>query len=187
MIQEIVIQGCLRNDRKSQRLLYEFCVPIMLRVCKRYTINEDEAVESMNASFLKILQKLGTLRDLNTLPSWVKQIAVNTSIDFYRSKKKHSEQHRLTVDNEYSSVEHTHFNIDFTESNMNCKEIYKLINELPDTTRQVLNLFAIDGFSHKEVGEMLLITEGNSRWHLHNARKLMIEKMTTLNYAVNIK
>jgi RNA polymerase sigma-70 factor (ECF subfamily) len=69
---------------------------------------------------------------------------------------------------------------------MDNKEIFKLIQELPDTTREVLNLFAIDGFSHREVAEMLNLSEENSRWHLHKARKLMTEKLLQLNYSLNI-
>jgi len=159
----------------------------MMRVCKRYTINEDEAVESMNASFLKIIKKLDTLKDLDTLPAWVKQITVNTSIDFYRAKKRYTERNRFTIDTEYSNVQNTHFNIDFTESRMDSSEIFKLINQLPDTTREVLNLFSIDGFSHREVAGMLKISEESSRWHLHRARKLMTEKLEKIHYSVNTR
>jgi len=168
-------------------MLYEFCVPVMMKVCKRYTINEDEAVESMNASFMKVLQKLDTLKDIATIYAWVKQITVNTSIDYYRAKKRYSERNRLTIDNEYSNVENTHFNMDFTESKMDSREIFKLINQLPDTTREVLNLFAIDGFNHREVAGMLNISEEASRWHLHKARKILTEKLEKINYTVNAR
>jgi RNA polymerase sigma factor (sigma-70 family) len=187
LLTEEIIQGCLANDRRSQRLLYEHCYPIMMRICKRYTINEDEAVESMNTSFLKILKKLDTVKDMDSIHSWIKQITINTSIDFYRSKKRHTERNKLTVDNEYSNVENTNFILDFTESKMDSKEIYKMIQELPNTTREVLNLFAIDGFSHKEVADMLSISEENSRWHLHKARKLMTEKLSHSTYSLNIR
>ena len=172
-----IIKGCLNNDRKCQRLMYEFCFPIMMKVCKRYTINEDEAVESMNASFLKILKNLSGLKELEKLPGWVKQISVNTAIDYYRSKKKYNERNRFTIDTEYSNIGNTYFNMDFTESKMDSQEIYKMIQSLPDTAREVLNLFAIDGYSHKEIAEMLNFSEEASRWHLHKARKLMVEKM----------
>jgi RNA polymerase sigma-70 factor (ECF subfamily) len=184
LISEQIIEGCKQNDRKSQRLLYEFCFPIMMKVCKRYTINEDEAVEAMNASFLKILKNLSGLRDLQTLPAWVKQVTVNTSIDFYRSKKKYNERNRFTIDTEYSNVQNTHFNFDFVESKMDSGQIFKLIQELPETTREVLNLFAIDGYSHKEVAEMLDISEEASRWHLHKARKLMAQKLEENHYVL---
>ena len=187
MVTTQIIQGCLQNDRKCQRILYEYCFPIMIKVCSRYTINEDEAVESMNASFLKVLKNLAALKDIESIGGWVKQIAVHTAIDFYRSKKKYSERNRLTIDTEYSTAEHTRFNLDFTESKMDSREIYKMIQELPDTTREVLNLFAIDGYSHKEVAEKLNISEEASRWHLHKARKLMTEKLEKMNYNLNNK
>jgi RNA polymerase sigma-70 factor (ECF subfamily) len=159
----------------------------MIKVCARYTINEDEAVESMNASFLKVLKNLTALKDIDSIGGWVKQIAVNTSIDYYRSKKKYTERNRLTIDTEYSTAEHAHFNLDFTESKMDSREIYKMIQELPDITREVLNLFTIDGYSHKEVAEKLTISEEASRWHLHKARKLMTEKLEKMNYNLNNK
>lgn len=187
MVTTQIIQGCLENDRKCQRLLYEYCFPIMMKVCSRYTINEDEAVESMNASFLKVLKNLTGLKDIDSIGGWVKQIAVNTSIDYYRSKKKYTERNKLTIDNEYSTAEHTHFNLDFTESKMDSREIFKMIQDLPDTTREVLNLFAIDGFSHKEVSSQLNISEEASRWHLHKARKLMTEKLEKMNYKIKTK
>lgn len=177
MIEENIIQGCLRNDRKCQRQLYEFCFPIMMRVCKRYVTNEEDAIESVNQSFLKILQGLPGLRDFNTLPGWVKQISVNTSIDFYRSQKRYTDRNRFTIDTEYSSAQQMHSGLDFTESRMDSKEIFRMISLLPDTTREVLNLFAIDGYSHREISEMLQISEENSRWHLHKARKLLAEKL----------
>lgn len=157
----------------------------MLKVCKRYTINEDEAVDSMNTSFLKILNNLSGLKEITTLPAWVKQITVNTSIDFYRSRKKYNERNRFTIDNEFSTVGNNHTNLDFTESKMDSAQIFKMIQQLPDTTREVLNLFAIDGYSHKEVAEMLQISEENSRWHLHKARKLMTEKLEQNHYTLN--
>lgn len=186
VIQEI-IKGCLNNDRKCQRLMYEFCFPIMMKVCKRYTINEDDAVESMNASFLKILKNLNHLKELEKLSGWVKQISVNTAIDYYRSKKKYNDRNHFTIDMEYSTIGNIHFNTDFTESKMDCQEIYKMIQTLPDTARQVLNLFAIDGYSHKEIAEMLNLSEETSRWHLHKARKLMLEKIEKQNKTIKVE
>lgn len=158
-----------------------------MKVCSRYTINEDEAMESMNAGFLKVLKNLEKLNDLDSIGGWVKQIAVNTAIDFYRSKKKYSERNRLSIDTEYSTAEHTHFNLDFTESRMDSREIFHMIQSLPDTTREVLNLSAIDGYSHREVSERLGISEEASRWHLHKARKLMTEKLEKMNYTFKNK
>jgi RNA polymerase sigma factor (sigma-70 family) len=177
LIDQGIINGCINNDRKSQRTLYEFCYPIMMKVCKRYVVNEEDAIESVNQSFLKVIQGLAGLRDINTIAGWVKQISVNTSIDFYRSQKRYTERNRFTIDTEYSSVQQSHGGLDHTESKMDSREIFKLIAALPDTTREVLNMFAIDGFSHREIADMLHISEENSRWHLHKGRKLLSEQM----------
>jgi len=159
----------------------------MMKVCRRYTRNEEEAVESMNSSFLKVLQKLGTIKELETLPAWVKQVSVRTSIDYYRSRKRYQERNRLTIDSEHSVLEFQFTRDDFTESKMDSKVIFDTIAALPDTTREVLNLFAFDGYSHREVAEQLQISEEASRWHLHKARKLMAEKLQEMNYSLNVR
>ncbi|HQW46864.1 MAG TPA: sigma-70 family RNA polymerase sigma factor [Chitinophagaceae bacterium] len=184
LITEQIIQGCLQNDRKSQRLLYESCFAVLMKVCRRYISNEEEVLECMNTSFMKILKNLSSLKDDKSLYGWAKQIAVNTAIDFYRNKKKYTDHNKFTIDTDYSNVEQTHHNMDFTESMMDSREIFKLIQELPEVTRQVLNLFAIDGYNHKEVGNMLGLSEEASRWHLHKARKLMTLKLEKLNFAI---
>ena len=153
----------------------------MMKVCKRYVLNEEDAIESVNNSFLKIINGLQSLRDINTLPGWVKQISVNTSIDFYRSHKKYTERNRFTLDNENSTMHYNQGKDDHTESKMDSKDIFKMISSLPDTTREVLNLFAIDGYSHREISNLLGISEENSRWHLHKGRKLMSEQLSIKN------
>lgn len=181
MITEQIIQGCLKNDRKSQRMMYEVCYNVMSKVCKRYIDNDDEVNECMNIAFMKILKNLSALKNEKTFFGWVKQISINTAIDYFRSKKKYTEMNTLSIDREYSHVKQTYQQTDFTESNIDSKEIFKLIQQLPDLTRQVLNLFAIDGYTHKEVGTMLGLSEEASRWHLHKARKIMTEKLNLLN------
>lgn len=82
-----IIEGCIHHDRISQRALYEYCYPIMLKVCARYAGTTDDVVEMTNTCFMKVINNLHTLSDIKTLGGWVKQIAVNTSIDLYRSGK----------------------------------------------------------------------------------------------------
>jgi RNA polymerase sigma-70 factor (ECF subfamily) len=110
-------------------------------------------------------------------------VSVNTAIDFYRAKKRYADRTRFTIDKEFSPVENQHAQYDFTESRIDSREIFNRIQELPDTTREVLNLFAIDGYSHREVAQMLNISEEASRWHLHKARKLMNDKLQQMNYS----
>ncbi len=184
MITEEIIQGCIKNDRKCQRTLYDFCYPIMMRVCKRYVTNEEDASDALNQSFVKVIKNLGNLKNIDTIHAWVKQIAVNTSIDKYREQKKYNERNKFTIDNEYSNAQNEHFNHNYSDSAMHCDDIFKLIQKLPDVTREVLNLVSIDGYSHKEVAEQLQMSEESSRWHLHRARKMMAEMLKQINQHV---
>ncbi|MEZ5047583.1 MAG: RNA polymerase sigma factor [Chitinophagaceae bacterium] len=181
MITELLIENCMNNDRKAQRALYEWCFPILIRVCKRYSINEEDAIDTMNTCFLKILKNLHTINDINTLPGWVKRIAVNTSIDAFRKNKSYQERTKFTIDTEYSAVMQSFYVNSQAESQLDRNKIFELINILPDVTKQVLNLFAIDGYSHKEIADMLTISEEASRWHLFKARKILTEKIQHLN------
>ncbi len=180
-----IIEGCLQNDRKCQRMLYEFCYPILMKVCYRYTNNKEEATETMNICFMKVLKSLTSLSDINSIGGWVKQIGVYTAIDQYRSKKRYQNRTSLSIDTEYSAVQQTHAGLDFTESKMDSKQIIQALQELPSPTREVMNMFAIDGFSHKEIAVKLDLSEEASRWHLHKARKLMTEKLQELHYYIN--
>ncbi|MBU3675684.1 MAG: RNA polymerase sigma factor [Chitinophagaceae bacterium] len=185
VITEAIVAACLRNDRKAQRELYAYCYPILLKVCARYAGTTDDIVEMTNTCFIKVVKNLHTLSDINTLGGWVKQIAVNASIDMYRSGKKYRERNRFTIDTEYSTAANTHVGSDHTESRMDSHLIFQIIRALPDTTREVLNLFAIEGYSHREIANTLHISEEASRWHLHKARNLVAEQLKKMNY--NIK
>lgn len=182
-----IIEGCIHHNRKSQRVLYEYCYPIILKVCARYAGTTDDLVEMTNNCFMKVVNNLRALSDIKTLGGWVKRIAVNTAIDMYRSGKKYRERNRFTIDTEFSSAANTHSGFDYTESRMDSQLIFQAIRELPDTTREILNLFAIEGYSHREIANTLHISEEASRWHLHKARNMLAEKLSALHYSIKRK
>ncbi len=179
-----IIEGCIHHNRNSERLLYEYCYPIILKVCARYAGTTDDLVEMTNNCFMKVVKNLHTLSDIKTLGGWVKQIAVNTAIDMYRSGKKYRERNRFTIDTEFSLAANAHSGFDYTESRMDSQLIFQAIRELPDTTREILNLFAIEGYSHREIAQTLHISEEASRWHLHKARNILAEKLSALHYSI---
>ncbi len=182
-----IINGCIQQDRKCQRELYAYCYPIILKVCARYAGTTDDVVDMTNSCFMKVIKNLHTLSDINTLGGWVKQIAVNTSIDMYRSSKKYRDRNRFTIDTEYSAAANTYAGSDFTESRMDSHLIFQAIRELPDTTREILNLYAIEGYSHREIANTLHISEEASRWHLHKARNILADKLSALHYTIKRK
>jgi RNA polymerase sigma factor (sigma-70 family) len=178
MISELIIQGCIKEDRRCQRLLYEECYALMMKVAKRYFDNDDEAVDVMNRSFLKILQNLSTLKNDATFFGWAKQITVRTALDAIRAKKSYADTLKFSLDNEASAVHYQSTSSDETiESKINANEILKLIASLPNIMREVVNMVLLDGFSHKEVAETLGISENYSRQYLSRGRSILQQQI----------
>ncbi len=171
-IQPQLIALCIKHDRKAEYELYRLCYSYLLSICMRYSRDKDTAVEVLNMGFLKILNNLSNYRNEVPYKAWIRKIMVNTLIDEYRKNKR--EREKVTYVEEYYDSS------DFSEVNealskIGCKQIFEEVGKLPEATRKVFNLFVIDGFSHKEIGEMLQISEGTSKWHLNAARQKLKE------------
>jgi RNA polymerase sigma factor (sigma-70 family) len=175
-IQPQLIALCIKHDRKAEYDLYKNTYSYLMGICMRYTKDRDQASEVLNMGFLKILNNLDKYNLAIPFKVWVRKIMVNTLIDEYR-KNKREREHLSYVEEYYDSSDYSETNEAL--SKIDCQQIYELINELPEASRQVFNLFAIDGYSHKEISDLLGISEGTSKWHLSTARqklKAQIEK-----------
>lgn len=174
-----LIAKCVKDDRKAIQRLYEICFGMLLPICLRYHNNEEDARSSYNLGFIKLLNSLSTLDEKVNIVGWAKRIMVNTLIDEYRKTKNYS-SHVVAKENEWelelpgSSYEND------GESNIGYELILKLVSQLPEMTSKVFNLSVVDGYSHKEIGEMLGISEGTSKWHLSTGRKLLRDKIEEL-------
>jgi RNA polymerase sigma factor (sigma-70 family) len=177
MVTDELIQGCLRGDRRSQRDLYMLCHPILFRVGLRYTKNQETAMEIVTNAYLKILKNIASVNQQQNSEAWVRRIGVNTAIDYYRSQKKYADNIKLESDYSYNVIEHIHIDSNTMDKHLEASYIVDLLKRLPDHTREVMNLFAIDGYSHREIGSLLKITEETSRWHVFKARKLLSEQI----------
>lgn len=167
-IQPQLIALCIKRDRKAEYELYKNTYSYLMSICLRYTKDKDMASEILNVGFLKILNNLEKYNLAIPFKVWIRKIMVNTLIDEYRKTKKEKER--------VSYVEEYYDSSDYSEANealskLDCKQIYELIEQLPEATRQVFNLFVIDGYAHKEIAELLGISEGTSKWHLSEARQ----------------
>jgi len=172
-----LLEACVANDRKAQKQLYEYCFRNLMSVCLRYHSNEEDARSSLNIAFLKIIQALPSLNfsELN-FGAWSKRVTTNTLIDEYRKKKIHVDHYLGKETERELDVLSTHTFND-AESDFGCSDIMKLLSEIPQASAQVFNLYVIDGYSHREIGELLNMSEGTSKWHLSTARKLLREKL----------
>jgi len=164
MLTELV-EACRKEDRNAQRKLYENFHGKMLAICLRYARCREEAVEVLNSSFLKVFKNIHRFDDSKgNVEAWIRTIVTNTAIDRYRkeSKKPH------TIDIDYAYKES---NGSIAIEELTAEEILGLIQQLPTAYRTVFNLFAIEGYSHREIGQKLGISEGTSKSNLSKARK----------------
>ena len=171
-IQQQLIALCIKHDRKAEYDLYKLSYSYLMSICLRYSRDKDSASEMLNSGFLKILNNLSSYKPEVPFKAWIRRIMVNTLIDEYRKNKR--EKEKVTYVEEYYD------NSDFSEVNealsrINYNQLLEHINRLPEATKKVFNLFAIDGYSHKEIGVLLQISEGTSKWHLNAARQKLKE------------
>ncbi|HLP93242.1 MAG TPA: RNA polymerase sigma factor [Saprospiraceae bacterium] len=165
-----LLQAAHKGDRKAQYALYRSCFPVLMSVCMRYKRDQQEAVSAVNNGFLKIIQHLDRYnREEVPFQAWIRRIMINTVIDEFRREKKWRE---LTVFTDEMERAYPHEPIDWNEAEqrMDVAHLEALLRKLPPITQKVFNLFALDGFSHKEISEMLEMSEGTSKWHVSHAR-----------------
>jgi RNA polymerase sigma-70 factor (ECF subfamily) len=174
---QILIGDCLKNDRKAQEQLYKKFYHAMMALCVRYTKDKNDALEILNDGFLKVFKNMGQYDAAKaSLYTWMRRIIINTAIDFLRKKQVYYNMDVLLDTQEEAGIENNAI------QKMSGGELLKAIRQLPATTCTVFNLYAIDGFSHREIAALLQISEGTSRWHLSEARrqlKIIIHLMET--------
>ncbi len=167
-----LIHGSINGDRNMQELLYHRFSPKMYSVCLRYSGNTDDAQDLLQEGFIKVFKNLTKFRADGSFEGWVRRIFVNTSIEHYRRKVNMysvTETHDLTIEDKESTV----------LDNLAEKDIIAMIHELSPGYRAVFNLHVIEGYSHKEIADMLGINEGTSKSQLARA-KSVLKKMVDI-------
>lgn len=160
-----LIRGCKINDHKAQEQLYRCFYRAMMNLCLRYTKNETDATEVLNIGFLKIFINIQQYDPVKAaIYTWVRTIIVNSCIDYIKARQKEITSIELV------QVEETDIDPEVF-SKMETAIILQLVRSLPPATQAVFNLYVIEGYGHKEIGLLLQITEGTSKWHLSEARK----------------
>jgi len=169
--QKDLIEACVRGDRKAQRELYERFSRGMYVVCLRYAKSEQEAEDILQDSFIKIFKHLGKFRGESRLEYWIKRIVINTALNYTRNKLY---MYPMVDVNEVNQA------LDYEQilSNYHFEELLKFINDLPRGCKIVFNLFAIEGYSHHEIAEMLEISEGTSKSQYFRAKKLLQKRIS---------
>jgi RNA polymerase sigma factor (sigma-70 family) len=170
-----IIKGCIRHERKAQKLLYEKYSRFLLGICLRYVADKAEAEDILQESLLKILLNIKEYSGSGSFTGWLRKIAVNTAITHYHKNLKF--RYHLEIE-EYVSVETgtTSFEEDFFTSD----ELYKILDELPKGYRLIFNLYAIEGYKHKEIAEMLDIDVNTSKSQYSRAKAVIRKKLEDL-------
>lgn len=175
-----LITESIKSNRKAQQMLFDKYRVTMLGVCIRYAKNRDEAEDILIESFVKVFKHLPDFQRKGSFEGWIRRTVINTAINYYRSNLKHANQ----VD--YSEVQYA---IEDTDKDIYQKEydaeyLLKLIQELPEGCRVIFNMFEIENYAHKEIAEILGITESTSKTQLFHAKKILRKKLlerTSLN------
>lgn len=178
-IQPELIQACIKRERKAEYELYKITFSYLMSICIRYTRNQDRAKETLNQGFLKILSNLSKYDTTVPFKPWIRRIMINTLINEFKKEKIHA-QNINYVETYYDSNEYA--DVNNAVSKIDMQQIYHFIEQLPPATQQVFNLYFIDGFKHREIAEMLEITEGTSKWHLNSAKeklKILLQEFTS--------
>lgn len=164
-----IIKGCLKNDRASQKALYEQYYSKMLGVCLRYAKDKDDAKDVLHEAFLKVFSNLKNFNGTGSFEGWIRRIMVNTSIDHLRKNK----QNYLIVSTVYANEKGSNLAEEVNDDELNHiskEEILKAVQELTPAYRTVFNLYVIEEFTHREIAEMLEISEGTSKSNLSKAK-----------------
>jgi len=175
-----LIEGCRKKDRLAQEYLYRRCYGKMMSVAMRYTGNENEALEVLNAAFLKVFHSLDKFkrREQSSFSGWVATIVTNTAIDHIRRHTNYRNRIDLNIEREPAIS-------NMALENLVEQDLFKLIQKLPKASRTVFSMYAIDGYKHREIAEILNISEGTSKWHFSNAKKEL--QRLIINYDRHLK
>ncbi|HRE38450.1 MAG TPA: RNA polymerase sigma factor [Chitinophagaceae bacterium] len=161
-----LINGCLQGNRRMQEELYRRFSPRMYAVCLRYAGNAEEAEDILQEGFIKVFKKLDSFRGDGSFEGWIRRIFVNTAIEHFRRKRylmPVTEKEENTIEGKYTSV----------LDELGAKDIMALIQELSPGYRTVFNMYVVEGYTHKEIADMLGISEGTSKSQLSRAKVIL--------------
>lgn len=171
-----IIRKCKRSNKRAQKELYDQYAPLFLGICMRYANSRDEAEDILQDAFVKIFFKIEQYKNVGSFEGWMKRIVVNTALTYYRLNQKHFHHEDIEEVQESKIDVPSTGDADFTR-----EELFKTIKSLPEGYRAVFNMYAIEGYNHKEIGEMLRISEGTSKSQYSRAKSIIQKKLKALS------
>lgn len=168
-IPQNIIEHCRQKNRLAQQQLHQLSYSNLMAVGMRYVTSKDEAEHVVNEAYFKIFTKIDTYSYSQNFEAWMRTIVINTALDYVKSEKKHQYQADITtlIKEPTQSV----------SQSLHEKDLLNILQSIPIQQQAVFNLYAIEGYSHKEIAKQLNISETNSKYILHQARKTLQEKV----------
>lgn len=163
-----IIKGCLAGDRRDQELLYRRHASKLFAVCLQYSGNDEEASDILQEGFIKIFANLSHYKHEGSFEGWMRRITVNTALEKFRCR------HNLYRIDDIDMIQELDADPDNKDyADLEANDLLRIIRELPPKYRMVFNLYAIEGYSHKEISRMVNISEGTSKSNLSRARVIL--------------
>lgn len=175
-LQEL-IEGCIRNERSAQEKLYRLFYPRMMAMIRRYIDEEQQAEEVLNNGYLRAFQKIAQYTFQGSFEGWLRKIVFHAVSDYVKQNARYSEKIMLVEKDQYVHKDHA--------DKLYYNQLLELVQQLPDATRAVFNMYVMEGFSHKEISKMLGISEGTSKWHLSEGRRVLKDKIEKMQLHIN--
>jgi len=169
-----LIEGCKKNNRKCQEVLYMKYFDKMYKMCFRYLKEEEATLDVLNTGFLKVFEKIDSFRAKGSFEGWVRRIIYHSMVEHFRSQRSYQkfivlepdESHPNTKNVPASALEELYY-----------EELLELLAELPPKSALVFRMHAIEGYSHREIGNELNMSENTSKWYLAKARKELQDRI----------
>jgi len=158
-----MIKRCIANDRRGQEALYRHFLPVIKSMCLRYTQDEDRLITIINNGFLKVFKGLHQYKATGSLEGWIRKTVFHALSDFFRKENRYLKNTYFEVPDKGQQGEAL---IDLFYA-----DLVDVVEELPETTAAVFKQYAIEGYTHKEIGERMGFSDGTSKWHVFEARK----------------
>jgi RNA polymerase sigma factor (sigma-70 family) len=174
-IEKEILKGCIEGKSSAQKALFDTYAKLMLGVCNRYASNIEEAEDVMQEGFVKIFLHIGEFKGDGSLVAWMRRIMINTAITYYHKMRKHRYHDDL------EEVRESQFeDQDWGEAEFTREELFHVIQRMPDGYRVVFNLYAVEGYKHREIAEILEIDENTSKSQYSRARRWLQERLVRI-------
>jgi len=171
---QALVRDCIAGNRQAQKKMYDTYAPVVYGVIRRYLNNQSAAEEVLNDTFYRVFTKLSQYTFTGAIEGWMRRIAINLITDHLR---KHT---KFEAEVHPEQMVETGVDADSQVGKLAYKELLTLIHQLPATQRMVFNLYVFEDMQHKDIAQLIQITENNSRWHLNDARRRLKEKINNL-------